>query len=226
LEVLRRLGFKVEPRRRPENQSTAAFLGELGQELEQGTAAFLLPCLYGGEHWVCVGAWDGTRPWVVDSYTDDPPHIHFWPYPAQEFYDAACEDDGSLWINVVRPGHWAGQYCAWLPARRALMRMPVQDDLASMEAAVALAAHHYLDDAEYSYHESGLYLYLAGGVEISVQVQNPGADAVLVCAEGVGEDRVLVVRRALGMLTQQPPPGQTPPELVVRVGLLGAAELR
>ena len=91
-----------------------------------------------------------------------------------------------------------------------------------VEAAVAVAAHHYLDDDDFSYRELGLYL--SGGVDVTMNVEDPGADAVLICDAGEGEDRVLVFRRASGMLTH-PPPGQTPPELVVRAGLLGAASL-
>jgi hypothetical protein len=224
LDALCRLGFQTEPepRVRPEGQSTADFLAALGSELEQGTVAFLLPCLnYAGGHWVCLGAWDGMRAWLVDSYTNDPPHFHFLGYTAQEFYeDALDDDDGNLYVNVVRPGSiWADHYRAWLPARRALMRMPVQDNPASMEAVVRIAAHQYLDDAEYSYRELGLYL--PDGVEVTVKVKDPGKDAVLVAEERVGEDRVLVVRRASGMLTRQPPP-----ELVLRAGQLLATHLR
>ena len=99
--------------------------------------------------------------------------------------------------------------------------MTVQDDPTgpvSVEAAVAMAAHHYLNHAEYSYRE--LSLYLPGGVEVTVKVEDPGEDAVLVSEDGVGEDRVLVVRRASGILTRR-----TPPELVLRAGLLRAAQL-
>jgi hypothetical protein len=188
-----------------------------------------VPCvtwLYGGNHWVCLGAWDGERAWVVDSYYGKnwswtphgmPPSLGFFGYTAQEFDEQQWEDC----INVVRPGTWANQYKAWLPARPALLRMRVKDDpdnSPSMEGAVGVGAVQYLNHAEYSYRELGLYL--AGGVEVTVKVEDPGEDAVLVDEEGVGEDRVLVVRRALGVLTKQ-----TPPELVLRAGLLRAAQL-
>src|SRR5262249_46360629 len=145
-------------------------------------------------------------------------------------------------INVVRPGIWAARYQAWLPARRALLRMPV-NAFATMEAAVTIAAHQYLNDDEYDHYEN-LNLHLPGGVAVSVRVENPGVDAVHGGGCGVGEDRVLVFRRAAGMLTGQTPAarvrrrrrrrsspvngtltGQTPPELVVRAGLLHAAWL-
>lgn len=119
---------------------------------------------------------------------------------------------------MVRPGNWTKQYQAWLPARPALLRMTVKDGPATVEAAVRIAAHQYLDHAEYSYRKLGLYL--RGGVEVTVRVRDPGEDAVLVGENGVGEDRVLVVRLASGTLTLQ-----TPPELVLRAGQVHAAQL-
>ena len=80
-----------------------------------------------------------------------------------------------------------------------------------MEAAVRIAAQQYLNDAEYSYRELGLYL--PRGVGVTVKVEDPGEDAVLVGEDGEGEDWVLVVRRVSGTLTRQ-----TPPELVLRAG--------
>ena len=53
-----------------------------------------------------------------------------------------------------------------------------------------------------------------------MKVEDPGEDAVLIGEEGVGEERVLVVRRAKGALQRQ-----TPPELVIRAGQLRAAQL-
>jgi hypothetical protein len=218
LEALRRFGFKVEPepRPKPKNQPTAAFLEGMRPELEQG--AFLLPCVYGGGHWVCLGAWDGERAWVVDSYDGDDGSLNFSGWTAQEFDDWDWEDC----VNVVRPGNWANQYQAWLPARRALLRMPVDGGGANpvtMEAAVRNAAEHYLSDADYDgYSELGLYL--PGGVEVTVEVENPGEE-VLVGEEGEGERRVLVFRRAAGTLRRQ-----SAPELVLRAGKLCAAQLR
>jgi hypothetical protein len=216
LEALRRLGFEVdpEPRSKPKGLSTAAFLDGLRPCLQQG--AFLLPCYRGGNHWVCLGDWDGERAWVVDSsYGGD---LDFSGWTEQEFDDA----DWQGYINVVRPGIWAKEYQDWLPARRALLRMKVRDDPASprsVEAAVRIAAQQYLDDAEYTYRELGLYL--PGGVEVTVRVKDPGKDAVRVDECGEGQDRVLVVRPVKGTLTRQ-----TPPELVIRAGQLWAAQLR
>jgi hypothetical protein len=221
LKGLKCLGFDVQHRKK-KKQSTAAFFDELRPELEQG--AFLLPCLYGGRHWVCLGAWDGERAWVVDSYYGKNwtpraliPSLGFFGYTAQEFDEQEWEDC----INVVRPGKWAKQYQDWLPARPALLRMRGrgdQDSPVSVEAAVAMAAHHYLGHAEYAYRK--LDLYLPDGVEVTVTVDDPGEDAVLVREEGVGEERVLVVRRAKGAAS-----GRTPPELVLRAGQLRAAQL-
>jgi hypothetical protein len=240
LEALRRLGFEVEKqcRSKRKGQSTAAFLNDLREELDKG--AFLLPCRNGGNHWVCMGAWDGQRAGVIDSCYGHDGSLNIAGYTEQEF-DAT---DWQGYINVVRPGRWRQEYQYWLPARRALLRMPVNADLTSMEAAVAVAAQQYLNDAEYSYHKSGLRLYLRGGVKVPVQVKDPGKDAFVVGEEVVGEDRILVFRRASGMLTGQTPAarvrrrrrrrsspvqgtltGQTPPELVVRAGLLRAAWL-
>jgi hypothetical protein len=92
LDCLRRLGFQAEPVTKPGGQRTAAFLDNLRPELDRG--AFLLPCLHGGNHWVCLGAWDGERAWVVDSYYGKdwywtprglPPSLGFFGYTEQEF---------------------------------------------------------------------------------------------------------------------------------------------
>jgi hypothetical protein len=225
LKCLNRLGFLTRSVKKAKKQKTAAFLDNLRPELEQG--AFALPCLYEGgtAHWVCLGAWDGMRAWVIDSYYDRywtpgglSPCLDFFGYTEEEFDDQEWGND----IILVSPtDKWAKQYRAWLPARPALLRMPVKDGLASpmtVEAAVGTAAVHYLNDAEYSYRTLGLYL--PGGVEVTVNVEDPGEDAVLVGEEGVGEERVLVVRRAKGA-----PRRRTPPELVLRAGQLRAAQL-
>ena len=189
-------------------------------ELDQG--AFLLPCLYeeGTAHWVCLGAWDGKWAWVVDSYYGAwvprgmTPSLGFFGYTEQVF----DKQDWGGAINVVRPGIWKKQYQAWLPARPSLLRMTVKDGPATVAAAARIAAHHYLDDAEYSYRKLGLYL--RGGVGVTMRVRDPGEDAVSVGEDGEGEDRVLMVRRVSGTLTRQ-----TPPELVLRAGHLHAAQL-
>jgi hypothetical protein len=228
LKCLDCLGFLARSvKKRPKKQKTAAFLDDLRPELDQG--AFLLPCLYEGgtAHWVCLGAWDGKRAWVVDSYYGKnwywtprgiPPSLGYFGYTEQEFDDQEWGDD----IILVSPADkWTKQYQAWLPARPALLRMSVKDGLASpmtVEAAVGTAAVHYLNDAEYCYRKLGLYL--PEGVEVTVKVEDPGDDAVLVGEEGVGEERVLVVRRAKGA-----PRKETPPELVLRAGQLRAAQL-
>jgi hypothetical protein len=212
LKLLERLGFHVEPkcRTKRKEQSTAAFLDGLCEEFEQ--AAFLLPCRNGGHHWLCLGAWDRQRAWVIDSCYGYEGRLDISGYTEREFDDTEWQG----YINVVWPGRWADQYRAWRPARPALLRMKRKDDPASMEAAVQIAAVQYLNEADYSYRELGLYL--PGGV--TVKVKDRRGDAVLVGEEGVGEDRVLVFRRASGMLT-----GQTPPELVLRAGLLRAAQM-
>ena len=121
------LVLMLNTERSRKKQSTAAFLEGLRLELEQG--AFLLPCLNGGTHWVCLGAWDGKRAWVVDSYHGKdwywtprglPPSLGFFGYTEQEFDKQDWEDC----INVVRPGKWTKQYQDWLPARR----RPAADD--------------------------------------------------------------------------------------------------
>ena len=229
LKCLRHLGFEPQPVTKPRKKLTAAFLDELRPALDEG--AFLLPCLTGWMHWVCLGAWDGERAWVVDSSfgTWAPPwdalRLGFFGYTEQGFDEQKWWD----WIIVVRPGKWADQYKAWLPARHVLLRTtekdgpdnPVTVDYpTSMEAAVQIAAHQYLNHDEYSYREMGLYLQ--GGVAVTVRVKDPGKNAidpgkgaVLVDKVGEGEDRLLVVRRAYSTLTRQ-----TPPELVLRAGQL------
>jgi hypothetical protein len=221
LDALARLGFEPRHVVKPARQGTEQFFQGLCRELEGG--AFLLPCIRGGMHWVCAGAWDGTRLWLADSYDRRGWRLlgyalRFSGFTAEQFDDLDWEGC----VNVVQPGRWREQYLAWLPARPALlhlrtgMRQPAGTPTA--EAALQTATHHYLNDAAYTY--AVLELFLQTGVQASVPVADPGADAVNLATEGTEEGQVLVVRRLAGALGRK-----QPPELVLRAGALRAAQL-
>ncbi|MFM7150304.1 MAG: hypothetical protein ACKO23_10720, partial [Gemmataceae bacterium] len=65
---LRRLGLEARGIRKPARLSTAAFFDRLRGEFARGS--FLLPCIKGGMHWVCVGSWQDNRIGMVDSFFD------------------------------------------------------------------------------------------------------------------------------------------------------------
>jgi hypothetical protein len=242
LGCLGRLGLEAQIIHKPRRQSTRTFLHRLRGEFLRG--AFLLPCIHGAEHWVCLGAWQDGRVAVVDSFFD-----HWLPSPESGirspelgFFSLSPEQldalDWEHFITLVRPGIWRGQYQAWLAARSALLRIDVRPAFVgrgcrgegerekiskkrspmSLVQALRQGAHQYLDDADYSYQR--LHLQLHGGQSVSMASGDPGADAVGVETLGRGAEEVVIVRRLGGVLT-----GKTPPELVVRSARLGAGYL-
>jgi hypothetical protein len=222
LACLRRLGLDACPLRKRARQPTAAFLDGLRAELEQG--AFLLPCIHAGEHWVCLGAWQGGRAGLVDSFfgrrgaalwQDLAPGLGFFSLSPGEL-DAL---DWAHHVTLVRPGCWRSQYEAWLPARPALLRLHLGPGLLTLVQAVRLGVHQYLDDADYSYR--GLNLHLPAGRPVRIAADDPGGDAVGVEALGKGPQEVVVMRRLGGVLTRE----TAPPELVVRACAVRAVDL-
>jgi hypothetical protein len=219
---LRRLGLEVCPLRKPGRQSTRAFLDGLRPEFAQG--AFLLPCIYAGEHWVCLGAWQEGRAGVVDSFFGQQgPCV--WPNlaPGLGFFSLTPDDLDALdWahhLTLARPGRWRAQYEAWLPARPALLRLHQSAALPlTLVQAVRLGVHQYLDDADYAYR--GLGLHLPGGLALRVGAEDPGGDAVGVETAGPGGE-VVVLRRLGGVLAGR----AAPPGLVMRAAALCAAHL-
>jgi hypothetical protein len=222
---LRRFGLGAHPLRKPARQATAAFLDGLRGEFDRG--AFLLPCIHAGEHWVCVGAWQDGRIGLVDSYFGQlglargsglSPGLGFFSLSPDEL-DAL---DWPHFITLVRPGRWRAQYEPWLPARPALLRMPLRRAGAarprSVVEAVRLGAHQFLDDADYSYR--GIHLHLPGGAA-RIEVEDPGRDAVGVETLGGGANEVVVLRRLGGAVTGR----LAAPELLFRARCLGAANL-
>jgi hypothetical protein len=221
---LARLGLEPRPVRRPARQDTAAFLDGLRPAFAQG--AFLVPCILGGEHWVCVGAWHEGRLGMVDSFFDGrggpfaelSPGLGFFSLSAGEF----DELDWDHHTTLVLPGRWRSQYEAWLLARAALLRLnvhPGPDSGPTLVQAIRTGAHQYLDDADYCYDR--LELHLTQGPRVGVRASDPGDDAVGVETVGHGPGQVLVVRRLGGLLAGRP----AVPELVLRAGALRAGQL-
>jgi hypothetical protein len=226
LACLQRLGLEARHVRKPARQSTAAFLDGLRGEFDRG--AYLIPCIHGAEHWVCLGAWQDGRVGLVDSFfgrwrpsswRDLCPGLGFFNLSAAEL-DAL---DWQHFVTLVRPGVWQSQYEAWLLARHALLRMRVHPASASspvtMVQALRLGVHQYLDDADYAY--GGLHLHLRDGLAVHLRADDPGGDAVGVEALGQAGQEVVVVRRLRGVLSGK----ASAPELVVRTAAVRAGML-
>jgi hypothetical protein len=227
-EVLRtcigRLGLEAVSLE-PPRHSTSAFLDGLKPEFDHG--AFLLPCIYAGGHWVCVGAWLDRRVGLVDSFfgaraaalwPDLPRGLGFFTLAPDEL-DAL---DWAHHVTLVRPGRWRAQYRAWLPARPALLRLAppgAPTGSVSLAQAIRVAVHQYLDDVNCRYRE--LNLHLPDGAAVAIESADPGDDALGVEVLGRGRDEVVVLRRLAGLAAGR----TTPPELVVRTAVLGAAQL-
>lgn len=225
---LRRLGFDVRQVRKPRRQPTGEFLDSLALEFASGT--FLVPCVRDAAHWVCVGAWQGGRVGLVDSFFDRrrPSGEPGKPLvPGLGFFSLSMEEFDSLdwphFITLVRPGIWQRQYISWLPARPALLRLqlPRQSDGRPVTVVQAIrdGAHQFLDDAEYSYRR--LHLCLRAGTAVTVLAEDKAGEPVGVETVGVGKEEVIVVRRLGGVLSKHP----TVPEVVLRASGLRAGQL-
>ena len=116
LACLQRLGLDARHIRKPSRQSTADFFDSLRPEFDQG--AFLVPCVHGAEHWVCLGAWQDGRIGMVDSFFDRwrpcswrdlRPGLGFFSLSPDEL-DAL---DWEHFVTLVRPGERRLQYEAW-----------------------------------------------------------------------------------------------------------------
>jgi hypothetical protein len=245
LGCLHQLGLEARIIHKRRRQSTHAFFRGLRAEFLRG--AFVLPCIHGAEHWVCLGAWNDGRVAVVDSFFERwvPSPITGTHSPELGFFSLSPEEldllDWEHFVTLVRPGKWQAQYRAWLPARAELLRAAVRPAIVgrgcrgqgiwkeressskkraslSLVQALRQGAHQYLDDADYSYEK--LHLQLQGGQSVSMTSGDPGADAVGVETLGRGREEVVVVRRLGGVLS-----GKTPPELLVRSVRLRAGYL-
>jgi hypothetical protein len=226
LACLRRLGLEACHLRKPARQGTVAFLDSLRGEFDRG--AFLLPCIHGAEHWVCLGSWQDGRVGLVDSFfgrwrpsswRDLCPGLGFFNLTPAEL-DAL---DWQHFVTLVRPGLWRSQYEAWLLARPALLRQNVRPASSSspvtMVQALRLGVHQFLDDADYAYR--GLRLHLPAGLSLHIRADDPGGDALGVEALGQSGQEVVVLRRLRGVLSGKPPA----PEVVVRTAALRAGTL-
>jgi hypothetical protein len=244
LACLERLGLEPRFICKSKRQSTVRFLHGLRKEFLRG--AFLLPCIHGGEHWVCIGACQDGRVAIIDSFFD---RWRLAPSRRRSaglgFFALSPEEldahDWEHFVTLVRPGTWQAQYRSWLPARAELLRIENQLTIVgrgckgagagkqrktgvrkgsnlTLVQALRQGAHQYLDDADYSYQR--LQLQLHGGPMVSMASGDPGTDAVGVETVGRGSEEVVVVRRLGGVLS-----GKMAPELVMRSARLGAGYL-
>jgi hypothetical protein len=212
------LGLEAKELRKPKRKTTAAFLAGLADEFAQG--AFLVPCILTAEHWVVVGAYKDGAAGVVDSFFDGKRKREWDLSPGLGFFRLTAEEmDGLDWahhVTLVRPGVWAKQYKAWLPARTALLRLDgvPRRRQSSLTELLRRGVHQYMDDAEYGYRRLKLKL---PGAEVQMRTADPGAEPVAV--ESLGE--VLVMRRLGTVLDERP----SAPEVVLRTAALQASQM-
>lgn len=220
-DCLALLGLEAQELRKPKRKKTATFLDGLAGEFAAG--GFLVPCVLKAEHWVMIGAWQDGVAGVVDSFFDGrargkrkwdlSPGLGFFRLSARELDDL----DWAHHVTLVRPGRWARQYRAWLPARTALLRFALGPARRqpTMTQLLRQGVHQYLDDADYVYRS--VALHLPGGPALRVRADDPGEEPVAV--ESLGE--VLVMRRLGSVLASRP----SAPEVVLREPALRAGQL-
>ena len=123
-------------------------------------------------------------------------------------------------VTLVRPGKWAKQYKAWLPARAALTRIEQEPgrEQRTMAQYLRQGVHQFLDDAEYAYR--GLRLHLPDSA-VGLRADDPCEQPVAVESVGEGAGEVLVMRRLGSVLDPRP----SAPELVLRGLALRAGQL-
>jgi len=212
------LGLEAKEIRKPKRKTTAAFLAGLADELAQG--AFLVPCIMRAEHWVVMGAYKDGAAGVVDSFFDGKRKRACDLTHGLGFFRLGAADLDALdWahhVTLVRPGAWAKQYRAWLPARTALLRFdgtPARRQ-PTMTQLLRQGVHQYLDDSDYSYRHLRLHL---PGSRVRMRMDDPGREPVAV--ESLGD--VLVMRRLGTVLNARP----SAPEVVLRTMALRATQL-
>ena len=173
-KALKSLGFEVTLEGKKRRETTDNFLKRMDCYLREG--AFLLACIYNGEHWVCLGALKRERIWGVDSFgVGWSPELNFTAWTADDF-------DGQEWgdeVLLVKPDKHKDYFKSWLPARQILLHMPL--DVSSRSGTFLNQLNEacvFLNDEEYSYSE--LNLYLKKGVQLSLDMEAPDAGSVAV----------------------------------------------
>ncbi|NBO90973.1 MAG: hypothetical protein EBV06_01445 [Planctomycetia bacterium] len=222
---LSQLGLEPKEVRKPKRWSTQAFLNRFADDFAQG--AFLIPCILTAEHWVLLGDWNGKRVGLVDSFFDGKPRREWNLSPGLGFFKLSVEELDALdWahhVTLVRPGRWAKQYRAWLPARSALLRLNGPTPTGSVRRTLAqmlrLGVHQFLDDADYAYRS--LNLHLPRGAAIHLRADDPGEEPVAMETHGTGAEEVVVMRRLGPVLRPLP----AAPEVVLRGGAIDATQL-
>ena len=162
-------GFEVSLAEKRSGELTKSFLSRMGDAISE-TGAFVLPCIYGGDHWVCGGLWKDGKLWTIDSYGEGI-NLEFNKYGPDEFDDLDWEDC----VRLVRPGKWREQFLQWMPAREALLtrssvfatRKGLFD---SLNTALVM-----LQDGNYSYER--LNLRLSKGTTLKVDYKEGDAYA-------------------------------------------------
>jgi hypothetical protein len=213
---LRDLGLDPVYLKKPSGQQTHRFLEELGHEMQGG--AFVLVCIYGGNHWITLGRYQGGRIRAVDSHLDKSPGN--WDLGIYNLTPEAFDYwDWENCVQLIRPGIWQKNYEEWLPGRDRLLRLAGPS--APMERRLQDAAQVYLNDDRYSYERLELFL---SDKSRMVVVEDPGSLDISVNTPTAiePEGQVVVVRR----LARSEPGRPGPPELICRLSRLYAWQLR
>jgi hypothetical protein len=213
LDRLRDLGLDPVNLTKPSRQQTHQFLEQLGHEMDRG--AFALATIYDGGHWVTLGRWQGGRIRVVDSYVEkDWFRAGIYDVDMYSLTPAAFDYwDWSDGVLLIRPGIWQKNYEEWLPGRDRLLRLAGPS--APMAQRLQDAAHHYLNNEQYSYGR--LEIFLSDKSRMSVDEEEPERDAIEISVSAPSadesEEKVVVVRRVAPSKPGRP----RPPELICRL---------
>ena len=150
---LRDLGLVPVYLKKPSGTADAPILGGAGPR--NGPGAFVLACIYGGNHWITLGRYQGGRIRAVDSHVDKSPGN--WDLGIYSLTPEAFDYwDWENCVQLIRPGSWQKNYEEWLPGRDRLLRLAGPS--APMEQRLKDAAHVYLNDDRYSYERLELFL--------------------------------------------------------------------
>jgi hypothetical protein len=183
---LRDLGFEPEYLEKQAGESTPQFLARMGQEMDRG--AFVLACIYEGQHWIILGLWQDGRVRAVDS---------IWNPLMYSLTPSAFDRcDWQDCVQLVRPGIWQKNYVEWLPGRARLLRLPRHSLEPSATAAQRLlAAAHALNHDQYPYEH--LEFCVSKKSSMVVKVRDPRKQAIAVSTPTADEKegQVVVVRR-------------------------------
>ncbi len=206
-ERLNELGFDVRLEKKKTKEKTIDFINRMNNEMKQG--AFILSCIYGGEHWVCIGAYENNKLLGVDSDDSDRPIFFHWT--PQQFDDKDWENC----VRLVLPGKHKKSFQEWVPARLDLLRAGNNSTKSNLLDQLNDAIIH-LNDEAYAY--TRLDLFLRNSKETPISIYSNSDDPIMLAdltKQHAGSDRAISIRSISGK----------EPIVVVRMDKLSAFQL-